>query len=336
MEDASERQAEIRRVMCGMRPSGDLHLGNHLGTLRNMVELQGRYACYFEIADWHMLTTGYEDTSGLRRAIEDMLLTWLSAGIDPERAVVFVQSDVPEHAELALLLGMVTPLSWLERVPTYKEQLRELEGREIATLGFLGYPVLQAADILAYRADGVPVGRDQLPHLEIAREIVRRFNHLYGPVFPEPRAMLTDSPVVLGTDGRKMSKSYGNTLPLDAPAEDIARRIRTMVTDPQKVRRHDVGHPEVCPVFTLHRALADAATVADIEAGCRSGVLGCVDCKVRLTAEVEALLAPMRERRAAVRPGDVRDILAAGAGQARAEARETLEETREAMRLWQA
>jgi tryptophanyl-tRNA synthetase len=324
----------VTRVMAGLRPSGDLHLGNYLGALRNMVELQERYACFFEIADWHMLTTGYEDTAGLRRAVEDMLLAWLGAGIDPERAVVFVQSDVPEHAELALLLGMVTPLSWLERVPTYKEQLRELAGREIATYGFLGYPVLQTADILAYRAEGVPVGRDQLPHLEIAREIARRFNHLYGPVFPEPQAMLTESPVVPGTDGRKMSKSYGNTLPLDAPPEEIRGRIRTMVTDPRKVRRHDPGHPEVCPVFALHQALADAGTVAEIEAGCRSGELGCVDCKARLTGEVEAVLEPMRERRSRVRAADVRDILAAGAGQARAEARETLEETREAMRLW--
>ena len=323
------------RVMAGLRPSGDLHLGNYLGALRNMAALQDRYRCYFEIADWHVLTTGYEDTSGLRGAVEEMLMAFIGAGIDPERSVVFVQSDVPEHAEIALLLGMATPLSWLERVPTYKEQLRELSGREIATFGFLGYPVLQTADILAYRAEGVPVGRDQLPHLEIAREIVRRFGHLYGPVFPEPRPLLTESPVVPGTDGRKMSKSYDNTLPLDADADEIRRRLRGMVTDPRKVRRNDPGHPEVCPVFTLHRALAASDAVEAIDADCRSGALGCVDCKARLATEVEAVLAPMRERRQRVRPGDVRDILAAGAGQARAEAQATLEEMREAMRLWQ-
>lgn len=322
------------RVMAGLRPSGDLHLGNYLGALRNMVTLQSRHACYFEIADWHMLTTGYEDTTGVRRAVEEMLLTWIGAGIDPEKAVLFVQSDVPQHAELALLLGMTTPLSWLERVPTYKDQLRELAGRDIATFGFLGYPVLQAADILVYRAQGVPVGRDQLPHLEIAREIARRFNNLYGPVFPEPQALLTESPVVLGTDGRKMSKSYGNTLALDAPSGEIRSRIRTMVTDPQKVRRNDPGRPDVCPVFTLHQALVGAGGVGEIEAGCRAGSLGCVDCKTRLTGEVEDVLEPMRERRARVHAGDVKDILAAGGGQARAEAQETMEETREAMRLW--
>ncbi len=320
--------------MAGLRPSGGLHLGNYLGALRHMAELQEHHRCYFEIADWHVLTTGYEDTSGLRAAIEEMLLAFVGAGIDPERAVVFVQSDVPEHAELALLLGMVTPLSWLERVPTYKEQLRELAGRDIATFGFLGYPVLQTADILAYRAEGVPVGRDQLPHLEIGREIARRFNHLYGVVFPEPRPLLTESPVVPGTDGRKMSKSYDNTLPLDADQEDIRRRLRGMVTDPAKVRRNDPGHPEICPVFTLHRALGDLDALEAIDADCRRGTLGCVDCKAKLAVEVESVLGPMRERRARVRAGDVRDILAAGAGQARAEARATLEEVREAMRVW--
>lgn len=323
------------RVMAGLRPSGGLHLGNYLGAMRNMAALQDRYRCYFEIADWHMLTTGYEDTAGVRPAIEEMLLAFIGAGIDPERAVVFVQSDVPEQAELSLLLGMVTPLSWLERVPTYKEQLRELSGREIATFGFLGYPVLQTADILAYRAEGVPVGRDQLPHLEIAREIARRFNHLYGPVFPEPRPLLTESPVVPGTDGRKMSKSYGNTLPLDASASEIQARLRAMVTDPRKVRRNDPGHPEVCPVFALHQALSEAGAVDAIAADCRSGALGCVDCKTRLGVAVDAVLAPMRERRAKIRPGDVRDILAAGGGQARSEAQATLEEMREAMGLWQ-
>ena len=331
----SGQEPESMRVMAGLRPSGGLHLGNYLGALRNMVELQDRYRCYFEIADWHVLTTGYEDTTGLRSAVEEMLLAFIGAGIDPERAVVFVQSDVSEHAELALLLGMVTPLSWLERVPTYKEQLRELSGRQIATFGFLGYPVLQTADILAYRAEGVPVGRDQLPHLEIGREIARRFNHLYRPVFPEPRPLLTESPVVPGTDGRKMSKSYDNTLPLDAEPTEIRARLRGMVTDPQKVRRNDPGHPDVCPVFTLHKALADTGAVDAIAADCRSGALGCVDCKARLAVEVESVLAPMRERRARVRPGDVRDILAAGGGQARSEAQATLEEMREAMRLWQ-
>jgi len=322
------------RVMAGMRPSGDLHLGNYLGALKNFVDLQGRYTCFFEIADWHTLTTGYEDTSEVRDAILDMAFAWLAAGIDPEKAVVFVQSDVAEHAELALLLGMVTPLSWLERVPTYKEQLRELAGRDIATYGFVGYPVLQTADILAYRAEGVPVGRDQVPHLEIGREIARRFNHLYAPVFPEPRPLLTEAPVVPGLDGRKMSKSYGNTIPLDAGEDEVRTRLRGMVTDPQKVRRNDPGRPEVCPVFALHKALVEADVVAEVDAGCRSGALGCVDCKARLTGEIEQVLAPMRERRARVRPDDVRDILAAGAGQARAEAQETLDETREAMRLW--
>ncbi len=300
-----------------------------------MVRLQDRYACYFEIADWHMLTTGYEDTADLRQSVEEMLITWIAVGLDPEKAVLFVQSDVPQHAELALLLGMITPLSWVERVPTYKEQLRELSGRDIATYGFLGYPILQAADILAYRAEVVPVGRDQLPHLEITREIARRFAHLYGPVFPEPEALLTEAPLVPGTDGRKMSKSYGNTITLTASEDEVRARIRTMVTDPAKVRKGDPGHPEVCPVFALHRALADADKVARIDADCRSGVLGCVACKGELADEVNTVLEPMRERRSKLKAADVKDILAAGSGQARALAEETLEETREAMRLWQ-
>jgi len=321
--------------MAGLRPSGELHLGNYLGALSNMVRLQDEYTCYFEIADWHMLTTGYEDTSGLRDAVEEMLVTWIAVGLDPEKAVLFVQSDVPQHAELALLLGMVTPLSWVERVPTYKEQLRELSGRDIATYGFLGYPILQAADILAYRAHYVPVGKDQLPHLEITREIARRFAHFYGPVFPEPDALLTEVPLVPGTDGRKMSKSYGNTIPLAASADEVRSQVRTMVTDPAKVHRGDPGHPEICPVFALHRALADESVVAEIDTDCRSGALGCVVCKSRLAQEINALLEPMRERRARIQREDVRDILAAGAGQARDAAAETLEETREAMRLWQ-
>jgi tryptophanyl-tRNA synthetase len=329
-----------QRVMTGLRPSGELHIGNYLGAIRTMVELQDRYTCFFEIADWHMLTTGYEDTSQLRESVEHMLVTWIAAGIDPEKATVFVQSDVPQHAELALLLGMVTPLSWLERVPTYKEQLKELTGRDIATYGFLGYPVLQAADILAYRAQLVPVGRDQLPHLEITREMVRRFHHLYGPVFPEPQPLLTEAPLVPGTDGRKMSKSYGNTIALDASPEEVRARVRTMVTDPAKVRRGDPGHPEVCPVFALHRALASSGMaiaqerLEAIDEDCRRGTLGCVECKGMLAEEINLLLEPMRQRRSQVRREDIADILAAGSGQARAEAEETLAQTREAMHLW--
>lgn len=320
--------------MSGMRPTGQLHLGNYAGALENWVRLQDQYECYFMVADWHALTTGYEDTSGIRNNTRDMVLDWLSAGVDPERSVVFVQSEVKEHAELYLLLSMIAPLSWLERVPTYKDILRELSGRDIATHGFLGYPVLQAADIIVYRADGVPVGEDQVAHLELTRELVRRFNHLYGPVFPEPQPLLTQSPVLPGLDGRKMSKSYGNTLNFSDSEEDIRQKLKTMVTDPARVRRRDLGHPDVCPVYALHSIWGpDPQRTAE---ECRTAAIGCVDCKMVLAAELNRLLEPMRERRRmyADRPHLVDDILHEGARKAAVEARRTMEIVRDAVGIW--
>lgn len=229
--------------MSGMRPTGKLHLGNLFGALINWVKLQDEYHCFFSVADWHALTTGYEDPSNIKNNTNEMLLDWLSAGIDPEKSVVFIQSHVKEHAELHLLFSMITPLSWLERNPTYKEQLKELEGRNITNYGFLGYPVLQAADILAYRADGVPVGEDQLPHLELAREIARRFNFLYKPVFPEPQAILTEAKILPGIDNRKMSKSYNNTIDISDSPEVIRKKVKLMVTDPNRIKKTDPGNP---------------------------------------------------------------------------------------------
>jgi len=243
------------RIFSGMQPSGTFHLGNYLGALENWVKLQHEYECIFCIVDWHALTSNYEDPAKIPENIQNMAMDWLSAGLDPDKNIIFVQSHVKEHAELHLLLSMITPLSWAERVPTYKDKLQQLgdQGKEINTYGFLGYPILQAADIALYKADTVPVGEDQLPHLELAREIVRRFNYLYDNVFPEPLAKLSQAPYVPGIDGRKMSKSYGNDIAYAASPDEIKARVRMMVTDPQRIKRNDPGNPDVCPVFKLHK-----------------------------------------------------------------------------------
>ncbi len=327
--------SEKPRIMSGMKASGALHLGNWMGALSNWVRLQQDYDCFFMVADWHALTTGYHETSDLPQRVSAMVVDWLAAGLDPDRAVIFVQSSVPLHAELSLLLGMLTPLGWLERVPSYKEILRELEQRDIHTYGFLGYPVLQSADILLYRATAVPVGQDQVPHVEMTREIARRFNGLYGPVLTEPEALLTESKVLPGLDGRKMSKSYGNTISLGESNQETTAKIRSMVTDPARIRRQDPGHPEVCPVFALHRVFSPASRVTDIEAQCRAATLGCVDCKADLAATVITRLEPIRSRRQSWvdHPGRVNEILAEGARRAEEAGGQTMEAVRDAMHL---
>ena len=318
-----------------MRPTGPLHLGHLVGALQNWVAMQDEYDCFYCIVDWHALTTEYADTSEIRGFVREMALDWLAVGLDPERCRVFVQSDVPEHAELHLMLSMIVPLSWLERVPTYKEQQRELAGRDLHTYGFLGYPLLQTADVLVYRAELVPVGEDQVPHLELSREIARRFNHLYGEVFPEPQAKLTRAARLPGTDGRKMSKSYGNAIFLKDPPEEVARKIDAMLTDPQRTHRHIPGNPEVCPVFHHHRVFSPPETVAWSDSGCRTAGIGCRDCKAALRQSVTAILAPIAEQRRELeaRPERVERVLDAGAELARAQARETLAAARRAMRI---
>lgn len=322
-------------ILSGMRPTaGRLHLGNYHGALENWVRLQKDYRCFFMIADWHALSTHYQDTAALKDNVRQLVIDYLSAGIDPERSVIFVQSQVKEHAELHLLYSMLVPLGWLERVPTYKEQLRELEEREIATYGFLGYPVLQAADITLYKANLVPVGQDQVHHIELTREIVRRFNHLYRPVFPEPEALLTEAKVLPGLDGRKMSKSYDNFIALAEEPAEVKKRVASMVTDPARIRRTDPGHPEVCPVFAFHRVYSPDR-LKEIETGCRGAAFGCVACKGELAERINAAMAPIRERRLELeaRPSQVDEVLAAGAEAARRVAGQTLAEAREAMRI---
>ena len=322
-------------VVSGMRPTGKLHLGHLLGTLRNWVSLQDRYDCHFFVADWHVLTTDYEKPGKVPGFVDEMVLDWLAAGLDPERCVIFRQSELLEHAELALLFGMITPVPWLERNPTYKEQKEQLSDRDLSTYGFLGYPVLQAADILLYKADLVPVGVDQVPHVELTREIARRFNHLYGDVLPEPQALLSPTPKVPGTDGRKMSKSYGNAIWLDEEPESIQTRLGRMATDPARVRRTDPGDPELCPAFNLHKVYCTPEEIETVTAGCRTAGIGCLDCKKIMIKHVIADLAPHRERRAelAARAGYVREVLAAGTARARTIARQTMTEVRDAMGL---
>ncbi|NLU50846.1 MAG: tryptophan--tRNA ligase [Syntrophomonadaceae bacterium] len=323
-------------VMSGMRPSGRLHIG-HLSVLQNWVNLQKEYRCFFMIADWHALTTAFDETGAIKENIQDMFLDWLSVGLDPERSAVFVQSHVKEHAELHLLLSMTTPVSWLERCPTYKEQISEMgkEGKDISTYGFLGYPLLQAADILIYKADMVPVGKDQLPHLELCREVARRFNYLYNvKLLPEPQALLASVPVVPGIDGRKMSKSYNNYIALTDSTKDIQKKTRMMITDPARIRKDDPGHPEVCTVFVYQR-LFNPEEAPEIEEQCRQGRIGCVACKARLAQRLDEVLAPSRDRREelAARPGVVQDMLWAGAARARETAARTVAEVREAMQI---
>jgi tryptophanyl-tRNA synthetase len=323
------------RILSGMRPTGPLHLGNLMGALENWVRLQDEYECFFPIVDWHSLTTDYADTKGIRGNVLEVATDWLAAGLDPARSVLFIQSLVPEHAELHLLLSMVTPVAWLERVPSYKEQQQQLLGKDLSTYGFLGYPVLQTADIIVYKADAVPVGEDQAPHLELSREIVRRFTHLYGPVFPEPKTLLTKTPRIPGTDGRKMSKSYANAIYLQDAPEVVREKLRTMVTDPARKRRTDPGNPDICPVFDLHRAFSPPESQSWAAAGCRSAGIGCLDCKARLADHLLERLAGIHARRPqyAAHPDRVWDILHEGSRRARAVAGATLAEVRAAMKI---
>lgn len=323
-----------KRILSGMRPTGRLHLGNYHGALENFVRLQDEYECFFMIADWHALTTNYENTSSIREHTRELAIDFLSAGLDPERCTIFVQSDVKEHAELHLLFSMIVPLGWLERVPTYKEQLRQLEGRQIANYGFLGYPVLQSADIAVYRAEAVPVGEDQIPHLELTREIVRRFNSLYKPVFPEPVPLLTKASLLPGVDNRKMSKSYGNSILMADEPKVVSEKVRAMVTDPGRIRKNDPGNPEICTVYAFHKVYSPEEQT-EIAAACRAGTIGCVECKRRLADKLEQYWAPKREKRMELekRPHLVDEVLAEGAKKARAAAKETLELTREAIGL---
>jgi tryptophanyl-tRNA synthetase len=328
--------ANRRRVVSGMRPTGKLHLGHLVGALKNWVDLQGQYDCSYFVADWHALTSHYADTGEIVESALDNVADWVAAGLDPERSTLFVQSLIPEHAELALLLGMITPIPWLERVPTYKEQMDQLAERDLSSIGFLGYPLLQTADVIIYNADFVPVGEDQVPHLELSREIVRRFHNFYGEIFVEPRPLLTPVPRLPGLDNRKMSKSYGNTIDLSDDAATVTKKVRQMYTDPKRVRADIPGTVEGNPVFLYHDAFnPNVEEVEDLKARYRAGKVGDVEVKTKLAAAVNAVLDPMRERRAEVlsRPGYLKDVLFDGSRRAREQARETMERVRTAMRL---
>ncbi|HPD01035.1 MAG TPA: tryptophan--tRNA ligase [Acetivibrio sp.] len=322
------------KILSGMRPTGVLHLGNYFGALENWVKLQDEYDCYFFVADWHALTTGYEDTSEIKNNINNIIIDWISAGLDPERCVMFLQSSVKEHAELHLLFSMTTPLSWLYRCPTYKDQLNQIKDRNISTYGFLGYPCLQAADILMYKAGFVPVGEDQLPHLELTREIARRFNNLFEEVFPEPQALLTKAKVLPGTDGRKMSKSYNNTIALSDSPDEVRKKVSTMITDPARIRKDDPGHPEVCTVFAFHKVFNEEE-IPQIEEDCKGGKIGCVQCKKKLAQKMAEYLEPIYERRQKLleKPGYVKEVLQNGNENARKVAGKTIEEVKKAMKI---
>ncbi|MFB3815849.1 MAG: tryptophan--tRNA ligase [Terriglobales bacterium] len=347
------------RVLSGMRPTGKLHLGHFVGALENWVRLQSKYECFFFVADWHALTTDYADTSPVKQNSIEMVFDWLAAGLDPEKSTLFVQSRLPEHAELHLLLSLITPLGWLERVPTYKEQRENIKDKDLGTYGFLGYPVLQSADILIYQAHYVPVGEDQVPHIELTREIARRFNQFYslpkprrifavsgGPgsepkpvesasVFPEPQPLLTPAAKLPGTDGRKMSKSYGNAVLLTDPEPVVRQKLKTMVTDPARIRRTDPGNPEICPVGDLHKIFSDRATIDKVWPGCKTAGIGCIECKQWLADHVVKALLPIQERRRKYEdnPRLAWDILESGSERARFIARATMDEVREAMHM---
>jgi tryptophanyl-tRNA synthetase len=322
-------------VVSGMRPTGRLHLGHLHGALTNWVKLQATHDCHFFSADWHALTTSYHQTETIKPMEREMFVDYIAAGIDPERCTLFVQSEVKEHAELNLLLGMITPLGWLERSPSYKEVRENITDRDLALYGFLGYPVLMTADIILYKATRVPVGADQVAHLELSREIVRKFNGHFGPVFPEPMPLLTEAAKVVGTDGRKMSKSYGNAIDLGEPAESTRKKVMGAVTDPARKRRQDPGNPEVCGIFYLHKVYSDEPTCAWVDQNCRSAGIGCVDCKKKLLERLEPDQERMRERREALlaRPKDLDDLVQLGTSKARAKAQATMAQVRAAMKL---
>jgi tryptophanyl-tRNA synthetase len=367
MDESIQNKLERQRVLSGMRPTGKLHLGNYRGALHNWLRLQHQYECYFFIADWHALTTDYADTSRVQENVFEVALDWLGAGLDPELCTIFVQSWVPQHAELHLLLSMITPLGWLERVPSYKEQQQQIGdvaagGKDLSTYGFLGYPLLQSADILIYRANFVPVGQDQVAHVELTREVARRFNFYYPggvpagsskvttiggestgrtglpakfEVLPEPQHLLTPSPKLPGTDGRKMSKSYGNTILLSDPEPEIRAKLKTMVTDPARIRRSDPGNPDLCPVFDLHKIFSSSETQQKVREGCTTAGIGCIECKGWLADGVVAELAPLQERRRVneAKPSEVWHVLHEGSSRARERAEATMQQVREAMHL---
>jgi tryptophanyl-tRNA synthetase len=325
-----------KRVVSGMRPTGKLHLGHLVGALQNWQALQAQYECFYFVADWHALTSNFADTGDIVESAVDNIADWIGAGVDPERSTLFVQSMVPEHAELYLLLQMVTPIPWLERVPTYKEQIEQLADKDLSSIGFLGYPLLQTADVIIYNANFVPVGEDQVPHLELSREVVRRFHNFFGDVFVEPQQLLTLTPRLPGLDNRKMSKSYNNTIDLSDDAETVKRKIRSMYTDPKRVRADIPGTVEGNPVFVYHDAFnPNHAEVEDLKARYREGTVGDVEVKTKLATAVNAMLDPIRERRAAAlaRPGYIRDVLIDGSRKAQGIARETLERVRSAVKL---
>jgi tryptophanyl-tRNA synthetase len=325
----------METIVSGMRPTGRLHLGHFHGALVNWLRLQEQYRCYFFVADWHALTTDYASPQGIHESTIEMVIDWLSVGLDPEKSVIFRQSQINQHAELHLIYSMITPVPWLERNPTYKEQMREIVGKDLSTYGFLGYPVLQAADITIYKANKVPVGVDQAPHVELTREIVRRFNQLYRPIFPEPEVLLTEAQRVPGLDGRKMSKSYGNAVFLSDSPQEIDAKISRMMTDPARVRRIDPGEPEKCPAFQLHKIYCTPGEIDHVTKGCRTATIGCLECKKIMIRHVIEELGPVRERRAAFEkePHKVADILASGQRVAQKKAAETMDEVRQTLGL---
>ena len=324
------------RVLSGMQSSGKVHIGNLIGALSNWVKLQDKYDCYYFVADWHSLTTGYAEPSSIKESTKDLLVNFLAAGLDPEKCTIFIQSRVLEHAELHLLLSMITPLGWLERVPTYKEKQQELKERDLSNYGFLGYPLLQTADIIIYRAKYVPVGIDQVPHLEISREIARRFNYLYREIFPEPEALLTEFPKVPGIDGRKMSKSYDNAIYLSDSPKEVEQKIRTMVTDPARVKRTDIGDPELSPVYQLHKIFSSKEEQEEVAKGCRTAGIGCIDCKKILIRNLFKVMEPIWAKRNELinNPDLLLDIVNKGTEKARRVSEETMHLVREAMGLY--
>jgi len=326
---------EKKIIVSGMRPTGRLHLGHVHGALNNWRSLQKDYQCFYFIADWHALTSEYEHPEIIKESINDVLIDWIAIGLDPEESVIFVQSSIEEHAELHLIFSMITPLSWLERNPTYKEQLKEMAQKNLYTYGFLGYPVLQAADILMYKAHGVPVGEDQSPHVELTREIARRFNHFYSNIFPLPETLLTPEAKILGTDRRKMSNSYNNAIFISDSEEIVTTTVADMITDPQRARRPDPGRPDFCNVFSFHELYTEKEKVKEIEEGCRSASIGCVECKQMMASNLNRALEPLREKRKELEanPQIIENIIAEGNRKARKIARNTMEEVREVVKI---
>lgn len=322
------------RLLSGMRPTGPLHLGHLFGALNNWVRLQEEYSCLYMVADWHALMSEYEDPKDLKKNAYEMVKDWVACGIDPKKSVLFLQSAVPEHLELAIIFSIITPLGWLERCPTYKEQLKELKGKDITTYGFLGYPVLQAADITIYRAHSVPVGMDQLPHLELTREIVRRFHSLYKKeIFPEPKPLLTKVPKLLGIDNRKMSKSYGNYIALSDSPDIIRKKVLRMITDPKRIKLSDKGHPDVCNVFSYYGVFSDRKKNDEVRDCCEGAKKGCTECKGTLAEIVIEYLSPVREKRSRLKNSDIDEILEEGNKRAREIAKETIEKVKKVVGL---